>query len=291
MDTLLKQNNTESNQWLQPYEKLNGLSMIDHLYNRLDGMYPHKFSSFFTDIDAIDNWKKAWAEVLYEEKITPLEVKKGLQFCLRNYDWPPSLPEFLKACRPYLEPETAFFIARTSLEERNTGLFGYWPHPAIYFAAIRLGQYEMLNKGYDELKKRWQLLLEDELSKKEWDEIPPVLKALPDYKSEKISPKTEEIINNILRKQKSTSRNYKQWAYDILNDPEGKATIALRKAQEALGDAALLKWAKSKLQETDGNATQASIKLAQTILDLNLFSRNSTSKQPLRSFGRLGVNG
>src|SRR5690625_3042960 len=123
MDTLLKQSqSTEINLWLQPYEKLNGISMMDHLYNRLDGIYPHKFSSFFTDLDAINNWKNAWAEAFEEECITPQEVRNGLQYCLRNYDWPPSLPEFLKACRPFLERETAFYIARKGIEERHAGL-------------------------------------------------------------------------------------------------------------------------------------------------------------------------
>lgn len=241
--------------------------MMDHLYNRLDGIYPHKFSSFFTDLDAIDNWKNAWAEAFAEEGITPQDVRNGLQYCLRHYDWPPSLPEFLRACRPFLERETAFYIARKGIEERQAGFFGDWPHPAIYFAAVRLGQFEILNKSYQELEKRWGMLLDDELEKKNWGDIPDVRKALPSYEAPEVSEKINKIVKKLLDKKSKRNHNHKQWAYNILNNPEGRISIALRMAQEALGETELMQWAQHKLYEDD-SATQASIKLAQTIIDL-----------------------
>lgn len=98
-----------SNPWLLRHTKLEGISLMDHLYNRLNGIYPNKFRSNFRDKQAIEDWKQAWAEAFDEEGVSPTDVALGIKNCRRMFDWPPSLPEFLRACRPQLEPETAFF--------------------------------------------------------------------------------------------------------------------------------------------------------------------------------------
>lgn len=84
--------------WLEPL-KGKDISPIMLLYKRLDGLYPSKWRASFPDAEAIDNWQEAWAEAFVEDSITPQMIKRGLENCRDMYDWPPSLPQFLKACR------------------------------------------------------------------------------------------------------------------------------------------------------------------------------------------------
>lgn len=86
-----------NNPWKDVINAL-GISAIDHLFNRLDGMYTGKWRSAFHNEVAIANWKDVWAEALYERGITPQKAKRGLDNCIDLYSWPPSLSEFIKAC-------------------------------------------------------------------------------------------------------------------------------------------------------------------------------------------------
>jgi hypothetical protein len=88
-----------SNHWLEKSSTLGGISLIDHLYNRLDGLYPQKFRSAFPDAKSLQNWRESWAEGFFEDKITMSEIKKGLVNSRKMYDWPPSYREFYTACK------------------------------------------------------------------------------------------------------------------------------------------------------------------------------------------------
>lgn len=88
---------TFENPWRQVKPSI-GMSLIDHLYNRLDGMYTSRWRSSFPSIEAIENWKAAWSDAFIERRLSPEQIKRGLANCLDLYDWPPSLAEFIKAC-------------------------------------------------------------------------------------------------------------------------------------------------------------------------------------------------
>lgn len=84
-----------------------GISPIDHLFNRLDGMYVGKWRSSFKSADAIENWRNEWSKELLERGILPNSkakqndfsiINRGLKNCSSMYAWPPSLAEFIKAC-------------------------------------------------------------------------------------------------------------------------------------------------------------------------------------------------
>lgn len=79
-----------SNPWLLRHTKLEGISLMDHLYNRLNGIYPNKFRSNFRDKQAIEDWKQAWAEAFDEEGVSPNDVALGIKNCRRMFDWPPA---------------------------------------------------------------------------------------------------------------------------------------------------------------------------------------------------------
>lgn len=152
---------------------------IARLFNRLAGIYGGRWTSQFQAAESVNNWERTWSEALAAERLTPQEAATGLQNCLGMYEWPPSLPEFIKACRPNLAPENAFQEAVRGMLDRSLGEAGSWSHPAIYWAAVRIGRHDMLNVGYAVLKARWENALRDCLHAGRWDEIPPPAQALP----------------------------------------------------------------------------------------------------------------
>lgn len=152
---------THSNGWLQVRQWPDTdkpLSLMDRLFNRLDGSYPHKWRSAFANEQAIQNWREAWAEAFDEEGLTPDEVKAGIVTCRKLYDWPPSLPEFLKACRPAIDPERAFIEATEQMRMRDAGK-DRWSSPVVYWAAVSLGN-DLRNNHYGAISKRWVAALD-----------------------------------------------------------------------------------------------------------------------------------
>lgn len=164
--------------WLEPDARL-GLAMIDHLFNRLDGLYPHRWRSAFGSDMAIANWREAWADGFVSECVTASEVKIGLHACRTRFQWPPSFAEFLLACRPAVDFEAAFYEAVTQLRKRETGQ-DTWSHPAIFWASVAIGQYNLRNAVWSAMQSRWTVALKQEMEKGEWPEIPTPRLSLPE---------------------------------------------------------------------------------------------------------------
>lgn len=178
--TTVAQSTSERSVWSVPMAKLEGISLIDHLWNRLSGTYGGRWLKDFPDMQSIENWKAAWAEALDEERVTPQEVAQGLRTCRRKFpDWPPAVGEFIQACRPGLIPENAFHDAVEGMTARRRGEMGQWTHPAVYWAAVRVGSHDLLNCGYSVMQTRWERALSDELGRGEWAAIPAPAVALP----------------------------------------------------------------------------------------------------------------
>lgn len=156
--------------WLEKHPKLDGISIMDHLFNRFDGMYMTKFRKDFQTPQAINNWRTAWAEGFAEEKITLGEIAVGIAFCRKHFDWAPSLTEFIKACRPSLDYELAFDEAVEQMALRRLPLNNgaetttkdLWSNPAIYWAAVALGT-DLDAYQYRQIKNRWQRAMDKAL--------------------------------------------------------------------------------------------------------------------------------
>ena len=131
---------------------------MDHLFNRLDGMYPHRWRSAFPNDQAIQNWRAAWADGFSEEGITLDEIRGGMSVCRRLYDWPPSLGEFIKCCRPSMDYERAYLEANEQMYRRREG-WDVWSNTAIYWAACAMGN-DLSNHPYKVMQNRWAAALD-----------------------------------------------------------------------------------------------------------------------------------
>lgn len=165
--------------WLDQHPAL-GISMMDHLFNRLDGAFPHRWRSAFSNAQAVENWRESWAEAFEAERLTTDEVKSGLDAVRRRGgEWPPSLPEFIKACRPAVDAAASFDFAVAGAYARARGETGNWPHPAIYWAYVEIGAYDLLHKPQAAIRGRWQAVLAEQMARGAWPAIPAPMLALP----------------------------------------------------------------------------------------------------------------
>lgn len=225
-------------QWFEPSQAL-GISLIDHLFNRLDGAYPGKWRKDFPNQQAIDNWAESWVEAFEDEGITPNDVKVGLRECRKRFAWPPSVAEFMQACRPQVDPLRAYYEAVAGVQARVQGEMGTWSHPAIYHAAMPMAA-ELREQAYSFVKGRWEAALAQQLAKGTWDEIPaPMLQLTAPGKSTTDSEKARAAIKQAIGQvlHKPANHDPKGWARKLLaREAAGErlTPIQISMAREAL---------------------------------------------------------
>lgn len=143
---------------LPPQQPLSA-DRVRRVLERLSGKYGSKFADLWRDINP-DLVHREWSLGLAGYSDT--EIIKGLEEC-NKYDWPPTLPEFIKRCRPALDAEAAFYEACTMMPMRHSTIDSVrsqatFSHPAIFWAAADLGT-DLLSLGYDKARVRWKLAL------------------------------------------------------------------------------------------------------------------------------------
>ncbi|MBV6447265.1 replication protein P [Nitrosomonas sp.] len=167
--------------WLTTSPRFKNKKPIDYLFERLDLLYPKRWRDQFESPGQMESWRQCWGEELDEQGITFEEVKQGLKRCITMYDWPPSFPEFIKACRPSIDYERAFLEAVEQMRLRDNSK-DRWSNPAIYWAAVKLGS-DLKNNPYQSIKVRWKEALDKTIEEVRSgifpSTIPPRLTALP----------------------------------------------------------------------------------------------------------------
>lgn len=113
------------------------------------------------------------------------EFTRGVK-ALDKQDYPPTLPQFIKLCRPDIDANVAYFEAVKGMRERSRGEKGTWSHPAIFWTAASM-TFDLLNASYQQIEKRWKAELAKQLEKSAWAEIPEAHKALPAAEADRIS--------------------------------------------------------------------------------------------------------
>lgn len=167
---------TTKSEWTSGNKNLGGISLISHLFNRLNIIYPGKIMHAYPTPEALKEAEDVWAEYLAEDKVTGAEVKTALMKCrtgARNNAFPPTYPEFMQLCRPKPDYFTSFndainlLMARRRGEKREV-------EPAVYWAAVEIGEYDMMKARYSEIKGRWATVLDKHLQDKNIKPIPAV---------------------------------------------------------------------------------------------------------------------
>lgn len=90
------------------------------------------------------------------------EIQRGIAAC-RERAFAPTLGEFLRLCRPALDPEWAFYEAADGLRQRDEGQIGAWSHPAVWRAACSMGM-EVRSGDWKAHRTRWTYALKRELA-------------------------------------------------------------------------------------------------------------------------------
>jgi hypothetical protein len=153
---------------------------IDRLYARLEGMYLGRWRANFHTPEAIEAWAEAWSDALTRHRVTPKQAFAALQALELGGDRPPpTLPEFLALCQPpRLDYYEAFVHAVRNMAARAADEPGEWPEPAIYWAALDFGPYELRTLSYKQAETGWRRCL-DRRRAAACPDVPPVMVVLP----------------------------------------------------------------------------------------------------------------
>ncbi|MCW5600426.1 hypothetical protein [Nitrosomonas sp.] len=132
-------------------------AIFEEFHGRFGNAFFAKFQLGALDANGndqgIENAKTVWAKRLAD--YSPEEISRGVN---TEYDYPPDLDSFKKACRPSLDYEAAFYEANEQMKLRSDGK-DRWSNPAIYHAAAKIGQ--DMNNPYAYIKRWWKYELDN----------------------------------------------------------------------------------------------------------------------------------
>lgn len=173
---------------------------------------------------------------------TPREFKRGVE-AQKTLDWPPTLPEFKKLCRPSIDPELAYHEAYEQGIARDGGKPNVWSSKVVYWAWRAMGSNVFREQSYPQMKTRWIKALADQASRGELPDIPPmVLSVGVDMKSTEINVRIKAELEKQLKaviKTPESKVDHLRWARVIVDRvARGDRRVplfTLKAAQEALG--------------------------------------------------------
>lgn len=158
------------------------LSWVERIFGKMVSHYGARFADAWRGCD-MHVVKADWAEELGGYSAT--ELRAGIDG-LKTRDWPPTLPEFLKLCRPPINPDAAFVEAVREYRKRFADGTDNWSRVEIFWAAQAIGYHDLTTKPYDQVRNRWKVAIE--AAKR--DPIPVHLPALPARGAVVASPET-----------------------------------------------------------------------------------------------------
>jgi hypothetical protein len=173
----------------------NGLPVkwIEKMFDEMHLTHGKKFVDLWASTDPdklIDYWSQEMASY------TGLEIRKGLD-AQKKLDWPPTLAQFKKLCRPDIDHMKAYYEALAGVQARAIGKMGDWSHPAIYWAAMPL-TFDLNNQTFSQIRARWERALDEQMEKGKWEPIPQPMIALPEPGKGKLSKENaEKMINEL----------------------------------------------------------------------------------------------
>lgn len=215
------------------------ITWVESLFDRMTACYGNKFLDMWRGAD-MNLVKHLWAEEM--GKLSHEDLKRGYA-ALMTRDWPPSLPEYVKMCKPSVDPTVAYYEALNGLQSRERGEVGTWTHPAIFWASVAVSAHDLKHQSYSQIKARWEKALQDEMDKGQWEPVPVPLVALPaPGKSELSREHAEKMVRELQAsdtiKKAVDKTDHKLWAKRIIERAKqqnhGLSALQIRFAKEAL---------------------------------------------------------
>lgn len=151
-----------------PFRQLAGYVLM-----RLTAWWPGKVGRELADERASKLFVRALAEALAGRQVSRELVDIGLQrIQSEGSEWPPlEVPRLMRYFSPVPDYEAAFAEAQRHAGARQYGE-GFspeaWSHPAVYWAADRLGWFDVRNSTWEAMKRRWPRVLEEVLAWGSW---------------------------------------------------------------------------------------------------------------------------
>lgn len=220
--------------------------IIEWLFDQMLSKWGKGFVDKWSVVDP-EKLKRDWAKAL--GNLSESEFRHGVAK-MNGFDRPPSQPEFLKACRPDVNPLNAYYEALEGSRSRERGEVGTWSHPAIFWASVRVSAFELMNQSYSQIRARWESALALELSKHQWEPIEaPKLHIAGPANGQMFHKQAVDVMGRLKAAtgRPTVSGDGKDWARNILKRQEiGDKTlqpIQIQFARQAL----------QKLEKDDGN--------------------------------------
>lgn len=205
---------------------------IDSLFTRMIGMYGSKFADLWRGTD-LQSVRRIWGTEL--ATLSRAELKLGAE-SLRNRPFPPTLPEFVALCRPPVNYDAALYESARQIRLRIEGK-DEWPNPAFYWAALKVGEFDMMNLGHAPLLRRFTAAL-DEVMRGEIEPVPPRAIAIPAPGKTRAQP---DRVHAEVAKAKAFHKDVgsRDWAHAVIKRADGKdkpSIAVLNMAKRALGN-------------------------------------------------------
>ncbi|WP_203144766.1 hypothetical protein [Alcaligenes faecalis] len=211
------------------------MAWVDRLFMRLSVMYGQQFAAQWASVDG-QAMKAAWAQDL--AGFSGEEIAAGVEAC-KSRRYVPNLPEFMMLCRPALDPVTAHAEAVLGMQDRKRGEIGEWSHPAVYWAAVKLGAHDLLTQSYSVIRGRWEKNLRENFAKGAWEPVPAPSLALPAPGADvTCNAEAQKKIEAIAQQSQKRRPDSKGWARKILANEKGRSPTVLAMARAALSEAA-----------------------------------------------------
>ena len=210
---------------------------IDALFAKMSTYYGNKFADMWRDgnMQAI---KAVWFEECV--KLSREDFTRGAN-ALMAQEWPPTLPQFIKLCKPAIDAVAAYYEAVNGVIAREHGNIGEWSHPAIFWASVKLGAFDLKHQTYSQIKTRWEAALSEEMAKNAWSAIPEPMIALPAPAPASKEVAERYILETQVIKNQDSQVDHKRWAKLIMERHKaGDKTlthIQISFAKEALSNA------------------------------------------------------
>lgn len=209
---------------------------IEKLFDKMLLSYGKKFTDQWIGADP-GKLITHWAEEL--ASFTGDELKRGYA-ALDARDWPPTLPEFKRMCRPPVDSTVAYYEAVNGLQARERGDKGEWSHPAIFWASASMA-HDLRSQGYTQIKDRWEKALREQMEKGQWAPIPEVMQALPAPGQTKLSRADADKMVQELNAAAVNAANrsdHRAWIGKVLERAKAKdstlPSISVQFAREAM---------------------------------------------------------